>query len=1431
MLKIFVLGLPSVSVVNTILPVIKRISEAGYNVIYYNHIKYEYKYLQSAGTFSFRSYPDSFDGIYSERISEQTSYFQFGEILIDIASNLMPFLQNEVKKECPQLIMHSHLAVWGKLLSRKYNIPSLTMYSTFILEEEIMLPIIRKINAGKQSSIQSLNEAITFLRKSQKLYKQIGLEDTPNLWDIYINKGNLNVSYILDDFQPNKEIIGNEYHFAGHPNVFDRGEKEREMVYVSMGTIINKDITFYKLCLDVFRYLEVKCVISVGSSIDISELKDIPDNITILPFVDQQEILDSSVLFISRGGMASLHETISSLTPVIVIPGIPEQRATATKVEELGLGICIPPERLTVETLSNSIRTILSNREFFVSNIEKLNRKAKELNPGEYTLDLLNAFFGRETIVDLFNRQAKLIPHRVAVSDGNSILTYEDLATRSNQLGHYLLDIGLNAQDVVPVVMNHHVDSLVAMWAILKIGCIYVPIEPTYPEQRILLLLEDMRAKVFICGPDLASKIEISAGCKVLILNKILNQIEHLPINANLSLPKHFDLAYIIYTSGSTGRPKGVMIEHSQIYWYTLDVYKRLELKDCESYAMLGTFAADAGLTAVFGALCFGKTLVLTDIKRFNSHQEISDYFGECPVDCFKITPSLLSLLLEGSDIGKILPRKKLILGGEACSGEFARKVKKVLPENCQMYNHYGPTETTVGVITYKFPKSIDDIPDRIPLGYPLEHVVAYVLDEKLNMVKDGNIGELFIEGPLVARGYLNDPLKTNEKFIELKLLGINRRVYATGDLVRKSDNGNLEYLGRSDDQVKINGIRIEPKEVENVILLDRTIRQCVVLPTKNKRSVKKLAAYLVVLGNFSKERLIEMLRRQLPHYMIPAKFVVLDSLPLTFNNKIDRQALQRILDIPDARQTTVSQTISNGVEMILLRIWKRLLDLEELKTSENFFEVGGDSLLLFRLVYELTESFVIPITIMDLFGLENLTVSSLADFIENKRRSLINERTEILNDFDANIASVPQRNFFIQKIFNPTLSFPNSSLTFFVNGFVDDKKLETAFRKVIAIHESLKMSFFYHRNIVYKRVTEIPEFEVISIINYQNNVDEVIMNLTTPFDFQKPPLIRVFLLDLDGSKKYLHIDMPHINSDGESMKVIISDVVKFYNGRFFEGKRLQFTDFQKSYFEYVNTPEYKKDFSFWNAKFPSHYHPLWENKSSGEISLSKFTGSCQVSFFPSSLCTQIYDYLKGKNLTLYQFLVINFSLTIYRVTKADSFFLLLPAHNRGEQRFENIVGLLANVVPLKVDLNTDSSKSKFTTDCKKSILEAMSHQRFPYENIQGILKTKGFDVKRTFQVFFGYHQHHEEYRLHNATLDLYIPLRDKENLPLSVSVFNTANYISMRWSSANGFFSADDLQSFSSIYLDTIRSYIDMDNNSSISAVFAPYNHPIRNT
>jgi len=582
------------------------------------------------------------------------------------------------------------------------------------------------------------------------------------------------------------------------------------------------------------------------------------------------------------------------------------------------------------------------------------------------------AYPGDRCIHRLFEAHAARTPEAVAVVCEDRSLTFGALNARANQLAHHLRCLGVGPDAVVAMHFGRGVDAIVALLGILKAGGAYLALDPALPPERLAYMLEDSAAAVLVTRGDMASAVPAGSIPVVHLGGEALRDESgaDLPGGAGAA-----DLAYVVYTSGSTGRPKGVAVEHRQISNYLFGLRDRLELAEGAGYATVSTLSADLGNTVVFSALAWGGTLHVISDDRVLNGDLLGQYFARHGVDCLKITPSHLAALQAGGDPRRVMPRRWLVLGGESSPVRWVDELVAMAPE-CAVFNHYGPTETTVGALAHRAGGGrTETASGTLVLGRPLPNYQVFVVDAHLRPVPAGVAGELLVGGAGVARGYLGRPGMTAERFVASPFG--EGRLYRTGDRCRWLADGTVEFLGRMDQQVKIRGFRVELGEIEAALRQDPGVAECAVVAREDVPGEPRLVAYLV--GGADADGLRAGLRRTLPEHMVPAAFVVLDRLPLTPNGKLDRGALPAPEPASEGRYVAPR----TPTEEVLAEIWAEVLRLERVGVEDNFFALGGHSLLLMRLLAHIQATFDLEISIRAVFSLP--TLEAMAGEIERR--------------------------------------------------------------------------------------------------------------------------------------------------------------------------------------------------------------------------------------------------------------------------------------------------------------------------------------------------------------------------------------------------------------------------------------------------------------
>ena len=589
-------------------------------------------------------------------------------------------------------------------------------------------------------------------------------------------------------------------------------------------------------------------------------------------------------------------------------------------------------------------------------------------------------FNNTKCVHELFEEQVRRVPDATAVVFEDRKLTFAELNRRANQVAHHLRTLGVGADVVVGLCVERSLEMVVGLLGIMKAGGAYAAMDPSLPKSRLAAIVEDSKPRALLTSRRHLMELPENGPITMCLDDEAA--ISKLPVTNPAPLTKPENLAYVIFTSGSTGRPKGVAVEHRQLTNYLHGARMRLDLPADATYATVSTIAADLGNTVLFPPLCFGGTLHVISLDRASDPKLFAQYFRQHRIDCLKIVPSHLTALLAEGNARDVLPKQRLILGGEALPWALFDRIEKS-GVGCTVFNHYGPTETTVGVLTNRVVSSerLDGAPN-VPLGRPIPNTQVYVLDARRQPVPPGMPGEIYIGGDSVARGYLNQRALTDERFVADSFSGKpNARLYRTGDRARLLTDGKIEFLGRVDHQLKIRGYRIELGEIEVALTRYSGIREAVAIARDNGNDDKQLVAYFVgETPALSVTDARKFLKAHLPDYMVPAALVQLEKLPLTANGKIDRQALPA----PDLERRAADALYvapRTESEQAVQQIWGDVLGRDRIGVHDDFFELGGHSLLAARVATRVRETFQIEFTLGHF--LRSPTIASSAAAVE----------------------------------------------------------------------------------------------------------------------------------------------------------------------------------------------------------------------------------------------------------------------------------------------------------------------------------------------------------------------------------------------------------------------------------------------------------------
>ena len=626
--------------------------------------------------------------------------------------------------------------------------------------------------------------------------------------------------------------------------------------------------------------------------------------------------------------------------------------------------------------------------------------------------------YNKETIQEFFIRSANSYPNNIAVQFEEQKFTYSELDRESEKVGLFLQSKGYGKNSLIGLCLIRSTDILLCILGVLKAGCAYLPLDPQYPLDRLNYMVADSKIPLLITNDGVGFKLNKVANKNTRLI-KLQNVLE-VSLGTNSKIDRREwnakNLCYVIYTSGSTGKPKGVMIKHQSIANLMHSMSKNPGMNPGEKTLSLATYSFDMSKPELYLPLLVGGTCVLCPPKKSREPQLLIQEINRIKPEIIQLTPASLTMLFNANWKG--LPGMKILCGGEAMTSLL---VKAFAQNNCQVWNMFGPTETTV----WSTQKEHKD-GDPISVGKPLANTQVYIVNELDNLVPIGAVGELCIGGDGVALGYLNKKQLSDQKFRPNKFSG-KGKVYKTGDLVRWGANGDLEFLGRSDYQVKLRGFRIELEEIESLILDQEWIHDCVVVDN-DTNGVKRLISYYVSNNDSNIETVKEILKRQLPEYMVPSSFVKMEKLPLTPNGKIDRVSLKKI---PFEMDPGVNKTLEvSGLEQVVKRIWEEVIGVSINNIHSGFFEIGGDSLLAVQAADKISKEFQLEFTVTKLF--QYASVYECAKYLgENTEQFLSYEVKEHKEDFQEKIGVSVQREKQIPDYYDTSLALIGVSLQF----------------------------------------------------------------------------------------------------------------------------------------------------------------------------------------------------------------------------------------------------------------------------------------------------------------------------------------------------------------------------------------------------------------
>lgn len=940
----------------------------------------------------------------------------------------------------------------------------------------------------------------------------------------------------------------------------------------------------------------------------------------------------------------------------------------------------------------------------------------------------------------LFSEQVLSSPDAIAVQQGDQSISYIKLNEEANQLAHHLQTIGVGKDFRVAICLERSIDLIIAILGVLKAGGAYVPLDPTYPVERLSFMLANSGAIALVTSSNLQQKFSQFNG-QLICLDIEKAKIRQYNCSDPTGQVRPEDLAYVIYTSGSTGQPKGVMVEHGGWVNYTQAARQTYQLRAGERVLQFASISWDTSAEEIFPCLTSGATLVLRTEEMLNSIPQFLSNCAKWQVTVINIPTAFWhELVAQVAETGLTLPPhiRVVIIGGERANWEFLVKWRQFAPSTTHLFNTYGQTEctavTTCAEITSDLAGGI------IPLGKPVQNVSVHIFDEQLQPTPLGQSGELYVAGPGLARGYLDQPELTANKFINLPNDSKLGRLYKTGDIVREMDDGNLEFIGRVDHQLKIRGIRIEPGEIESAIARHPVINLVAVVGQPIGPNPEYLAAYVVLQKDtaITPAEIRSWLSQTLPNYLVPAVIMPLDSLPLSPNGKLDRKNLPSP-DFSRSNSDTFDENLT-VTQLELKRIWQEVLGLKAIGLHDDFFELGGHSLLATRVVARVRQRFNVDLPLRTMFDAP--TISKLGEQILTSAQATEKLALSRRKPTDPLVASFAQESlWFLDQMVpgNPTY---NISDMLKLDGNLNEKALENSINVLVERHEILRTRFVNEDGhpipiiadslkipLSITQAPELPETEMEEFVR-QFAADKAVV----PFFLQTGPLLRTYLLKISPMEHRLIIVTHHIISDGWSIAVFFQELSVIYTNQIrgitstaegvLPALPLQFADYANWQHQSLQGELLDTQLNYWKEKlnnltqldFPLD-RPRPRQKS--------FRGARLPIKFSPEYSHKLQIFSRNEEVTLFMVLLAGLQATLSRYTSQTDISVGTAIANRHQPELDNLIGFFVNTLVLRTNLDGAPTFHELLARVKTTTLGAYSHQAVPFELIVQTLQPR----------------------------------------------------------------------------------------------------------
>lgn len=1006
---------------------------------------------------------------------------------------------------------------------------------------------------------------------------------------------------------------------------------------------------------------------------------------------------------------------------------------------------------------TRTLEFISSKKEKNIDDIELVTDEEKYtiLNIFNHQIDKIN---NNSSVINIYEEQVRQTPDKIALYTDKGTYSYADINHYANQVAAKLIEKNIGTNDFVVMLTKRSMEMIAGIFGVLKAGAAYIPVTVDTPKERIEYIINDSAAKAILCfGTDSFSDRENAIQLENIDLFDELLENPHVTYGDD-------DIVYCIYTSGTTGAPKGVMNMHKGLMNRLIWMKDHYNFSEKDIVLQKTTYTFDVSVWEILLWSISGASLCLLPDKAEKDPETICNTIADNNVTIAHFVPSMLNMFLayikfNRTLVNKISSLRQIFCSGEALSIETVNQFKQLTRDlNCKIANLYGPTEASIDVTYYDFDQNLY----IVPIGKPIDNIKIFILN-KNKLCGIGIPGEICIAGIGIAKGYLNQAKLTQAKFID-NPYG-EGKLYLTGDLGRWLIDGNIEYLGRMDDQIKIRGFRVELSEIENELRRIPYIKDCAVIANNDRNNDKAIHAFIVSDQKIDKTDIKDILLGKLPDYMIPTYIQQIDQIPVTANGKLNRRALPDIIMNSDK----IYEGPNNQIEEMLCRAYEEILQVERVGINDDFFELGGHSLKVIRLLNKIEKEIRIHLSVKEIFN--HSVIRKLAKEISNKKEVEVGPIPQTVKKNYYPMSSAQKRIYMVYKMDEESLAY-NMPKVIKVEGVLDSKKVKDVLERMCERHEILRTEFMDSEDGLVQHILDDINIDY-TYLDASVKQDNLIINaFIQPFLLGHAPLFRV---ELVNKKEYslILIDFHHIINDGISYEVFIQEFIELYEGKKLVMPKLQYRD----YSEWMRHKDITGEKEYWKKELGGELPSLSLPTDYKRPNNQSFIGETIETSIESDLATEIQKLARKSGTTEYMIFLSTFMILMAKYSNRNEVIIGTVAEGRTNRSLEDMLGMYVNTLAMKANPEKDKVFIDFLQEIKTKCIDAYDNQNYPYDELVKELGAKTYSSHNPiFDVMLMMENEDSTQYIIDGKAMSFIPVEDKIKISKFDLTFNVIN-------------------------------------------------------